>query len=196
MRFAPCSATCADPVQQHRLFEIMSGAAGSGTAGSGAVGSGTPGRARPALLLMSADEASSGRDGCLPPPAAPLLRKPFLAEALLDAAEVAVRQTGRAFPAQAGVRDEPPPCPDLLATPFRTALRDELGQLDREVTEGRWQAARDTLHRLRGAAAMCGFGSFAEACRRLAESIANEQPGWTTRYLELLRSGEDTLDGP
>lgn len=173
-----CDLRLPDPVLQSRLFANCQGTGGS----------------IPALLLMSAGEAASRRGPGAPPPGTPLLRKPFGAEALLDAAEAALRRAGRAAPAQAGVRDEPRPRSDRLAAPFRAAMSGELGRLDREIIEGRWEAARDTLHRLRGAAAMCGFATFAEACRRLVESSGNGKPDWTVRYLELLRSGEDVLD--
>ena len=148
----------------------------------------------PVLILMS---AGCSHDSVAHAAGRTILLKPFEPRDLLAAVSAALESDLCAIDSQ--VRDEPDEAPDRLSSAFRVALRGELEGLDRRIAGRNWCSVLDTLHRLRGAAAICGHADFAAHCRELAGCIESggPLPGWGRSYLDLLQSGESLCNaGP
>lgn len=170
--------TLPDPPEQQRLFAacVQPGCDGG-----------------PALILMTAGDGIPAVGPATRCGTIPLLLKPFAPHELWTAVTSALPALAMA----PQVRDQGMPATVPAAEGFRAALQRELERLDRHVARGEWRRVLETLHRLRGAAAISGYQSFALRCRQLAEAFAAQRPatGWGLCYLQLLRSGERVLSG-
>lgn len=161
-----------DAPHRDRLFSACTGAVRPGT---------------PVLILMS---AGCSHDSVAHAAVRSILLKPFEPRVLLGAVSAALGSDLYAIDTQ--VRDEPGGASARVSGAFRAALRGELEDLDRRIAGRHWRSVLETLHRLRGAAAICGHADFAAHCRELAGCIGSggPVPGWGRRYLDLLQSGE------
>lgn len=144
--------------------------------------------AQPVLILMSA--ALPASCGLSFERVSGWLDKPFTGDALVVAVEKAVRGTLACLPRSA----RPDAVPERARRRFEAALKCDLAKLDRMIAAWKWASARELLHRLGGAAALCGHDRLARRCRRLEARCAGREggspppDGWAADYLDLLRA--------
>lgn len=152
------------------------------------------------FIAMTADVSKpndkKGKNSLL----AKVLYKPFSANHLVQAVREVLEWPCPGF--EDGLRHAQQLSPQLsvseplnagLRTRFLLDLEEELKKLDQAVFRLDWQKARFRLHRLSGAAALAGFGTFSRCCRKFISSLdlGGNAASVAAHYLDLLNLSEN-----